>query len=284
MKGRIEFLFFLPVLVLTGCGDPVIPPAYTVRLPPLPAPWEEMMGSASWRLVWTDPQGGPRTLEIRGGGEAVIETVSEWAVPVLAFPFWPGRGISPGEMRPAGGILPFDAAGSELRLSWRGGVDAWYYRKLTEAGAAAGGNAGAGTPGKRRPEYFDWPRFRGLLSSDAIPEAIREDPWQADWDEIAAQTVKSGFDRRRITVRAGEELLVSREAMAKAATSAGATAESSGSLDTGGPFAGPSPFAKPLFPEPGAGFRFTVGPRADTYVSPAGILRVSGKTWIYYSF
>jgi hypothetical protein len=166
-------------------------------------------------------------------------------------------------MRPAGGILPFDVSGSSLRLSWHGGVEAWFYRELGEALTAE-----AEGRGKRRPEYFDWPRFRGLFQNDALPEAVLEDPWRADWHSIAVETVKSGFDRRRIKVQPEEELLVSREAL-------GGTAAS------GGPFAGPSPFAGLLFPEPGTGFRFRVTARSDTYVSPGGILRVSKGAWIW---
>jgi hypothetical protein len=269
MKGNKGFLFFVLALVsgalnFTACGgDPVIPPEYTVDLPVLPAGWQELMGNAHWRLVWLNPQGVPQILETDGGGKIAITSVLEWAVPVLAFPFWPGRGIRPGEMRPAGGLLPFDASGSSLRLSWHGGVEAWFYRELAEALKTE-----AEGRGKRRPEYFDWPRFRTLLQSDVLPEAVREDLWRADWHGIAVETVKSGFDRRRVKVQPEEELLVSREALTETTAS-------------GGPFTGPSPFAGLLFPEPGAGFRFRVTPRSDTYVSAGGILRVSKGAWIW---
>jgi hypothetical protein len=166
-------------------------------------------------------------------------------------------------MRPAGGLLPFDVSGNSLQLSWHGGVEAWFYRELGEALTAE-----AEGRGKRRPEYFDWPRFRALLQSDALPEAVREDPWRADWHGIAVETVKSGFDRRRIKVQAEKELLVSREVLGETTV-------------LGGSFTGPSPFAKPLFPEPGRGFRFRVTARSDTYVSAGGILRVSKDAWIW---
>jgi hypothetical protein len=218
-----------------------------------------MMGNPHWRLVWLNPQGIRQ--EIDGGGTIAITAVTEWATPVLAFPYWPERNILPGEMRPAGGILPFDAAGNSgrVRLSWQGGVDAWFYRELSAARNAAADS-------KRRPEYFDWPRFRELLDSEAIPEAVRDDPWLADWRDIAVRTVQSGFDRRRIKVQAEEELPVPMDAVG------------------GSPFFGPSPFAKPLVPEPGAEFHFRVTPRRDTYLSAGGILRVSRKAWVYYPF
>jgi hypothetical protein len=166
-------------------------------------------------------------------------------------------------MRPAGGILPFDASGSSLRLSWHGGVEAWFYRELARALKTE-----AEGQGRRRPEYFDWPRFHALLQSDAVPEAVRDDPWRADWHGIAVETVKSGFDRRRVKVQPEEELLVPGKALTETTAPEG-------------PFTGPSPFAGPLFPEPGTGFRFRVTARSDAYVSAGGILRVSRGAWIW---
>jgi hypothetical protein len=262
MKGINVFLFF--VLALGACDNPVIPPDYSVEFPALPAVWQELLGPAHWRLTWINPQGVSQSLKTDGGGKISIEAVLEWATPVLAFPYWPDRGILPGEIRPCGGIIPFDTAGKALRLTWRGGVDAWFYRELSAA-------RNAGTAAKRRPEYFDWPRFRELMDSTAIPEAVRDDPWLADWHDLAVLTVTSGFNRRRIKVQAGEELLVTRDAAVDGP-------------EPVGPFTGPSPFAKPVDPEPGAEFRLWVTARPDTYISAGGKLRVSRKTWVYYPF
>jgi hypothetical protein len=267
MKAIIVSVFLVFFLALGSCGKAAIRDEYALDFPPLPAAWQEALGGAHWRLIWTDDQGAPQTLET--GGEAVLSVVAEWASPVLAFPYWPGRGVLPGEMRPAGAIFPFDVRGGRLQLSWRAGAEAWFYRELAAARNAALAEAEAGAAkaalDKRRPEYFDWPRFRSLMDSDAIPAAVREDPWKADWREAAIRTVQSGFDRRRISVQAATELTAP------------------GSALGGGPFAGPSPFARPLLPEPGLGYRFAVTSRSDTYVSAEGILRVSGKTWIYHS-
>ena len=259
-------------LALDGCGNPAIKDEYALVFPPLPAPWQELLGGARWRLIWIDPRGIPQTMET--DGNAAVSMAAEWAVPALAFPYWPGRGILPGEMRPAGAISPFDVRNGRLCLSWRAGVEAWFYRELAAARNAA--LAEAGTEGsqastdtaldKRRPEYFDWPRFRSLMDSDAVPAAIREDPWLVDWQDLAARTVQSGFDRRRIVERQAEDLRAPKTALGE------------------GPFAGPSPFAGPLFPTPDLGYRFSGTSRSDTYVSAEGILRVSGKTWVYYSF
>ena len=272
MKAINGFLFFLLFLALDGCGNPAIKDEYALVFPPLPAPWQELLGGARWRLIWIDPRGIPQTMET--DGNAAVSMAAEWAVPALAFPYWPGRGILPGEMRPAGAISPFDVRNGRLCLSWRAGVEAWFYRELAAARNAA--LAEAGTEGsqastdtaldKRRPEYFDWPRFRSLMDSDAVPAAIREDPWLVDWQDLAARTVQSGFDRRRIVERQAEDLRAPKTALGE------------------GPFAGPSPFAGPLFPTPDLGYRFSGTSRSDTYVSAEGILRVSGKTWVYYSF
>jgi hypothetical protein len=173
-------------------------------------------------------------------------------------------------MRPAGAIIPFDIREDRLRLSWRAGAEAWFYRCLLEARNAAldeaGGEGGPAAPDKRRPEYFDWPRFRSLMESDALPAALREDPWNIDWQATAARMVRSGFDRRRILEQAGEELILPRAALG------------------GGPFAGPSPFAPPLVPAPDGGYSIPASARSDTYVSTEGMLRVSGRAWLYYSF
>jgi hypothetical protein len=269
MKAIYGFLVFVFFLGLGACDKGAIRGEYAVDFPALPAAWQEMLGGARWRLIWTDERGAAQTMESDGG--AAISTVSEWATPVLAFPYWPGRGVLPGEMRPAGAIFPFDVRGGRLQLSWRGGAEAWFYRELTAARNAAlagadGDAAAKAALDKRRPEYFDWPRFRLLMDSDAVPEAVRDDPWKADWSDVAIRTVQSGFDRRRITGQATQELLAP------------------GSALGGGPFVGPSPFARPLLPEPGLGYRFGATNRSDTYVSPEGVLRVSGKTWVYYSF
>jgi hypothetical protein len=270
MKATIGFLVFLCFLALGGCGSPAIRSEYTLEFPPLPAAWQEMLGDAHWRLIWTDEQGLGQTMDT--AGSAVISAATEWATPVLAFPYWPGRGILPGEMRPAGAILPFDARGDRLQPGWRAGAEAWFYRELAAARNAALAEAGAGGSletvttalEKRRPEYFDWPRFRALMDSDVMPQAVRDDPWSVDWSDAAIRTIQSGFDRRRITGQAAAELLVPGQALGA------------------GPFAGPSPFARPLLPEPGAGYRFAVTRRSDTYVSPGGILHASEKAWVYY--
>jgi hypothetical protein len=266
MKGNYKFASIFLVLTLSACGEPVVPPGYFAELPSLPSVWEELLGPAHWRLVWINPEGVKETLEFAGppgGVKPEITLAGMWATAILAFPYWPEQGILPEMMHPAGGIFPFDAEGPLIRLSWRGGVDAWFYRELSIATAGEGAETG-----KRRPEYFDWPRFRSLLDSSVIDETVRADPWRADWGDIALRTIRSGFDRRRLKAQAGEEFLLPRSALG-------------GAPGLEGPLAGPSPFAKPLFPEPDTGFRFTLTGQTDTYVSPAGILRINRGAWMW---
>ncbi|AEF84100.1 hypothetical protein TREPR_3142 [Treponema primitia ZAS-2] len=259
-------MVFLLIMALGACGDPVIPQEYTVVMPSLPSLWEETLGQAHWRLIWLNQEGVYQTAET-AGGKAAVSVVQEWATGILAFPYWPSRGVLPGEMRPAGGIFPFDAKEGSIYLSWQGGPEAWFYREMAAATEASA------DPGKRRPEYFDWPRFRSLLASSSVPPEIQADPWRADWTDIAVRTVKSGFDRRRISLRKEVELPVSREALLR---------EGPGQPgETIGPFIGPSPFAKPVIAEPGVGFRFRVGAETDTYVSAGGLLRVSRSGWMW---
>jgi hypothetical protein len=141
MKAHNGLLLFLLFLALGGCGNPAIRGDYALEFPPLPAAWQELLGGARWRLVWMDERGVPQTLET--DGEAAISVAVEWATAALAFPYWPGRGILPGEMRPAGAIIPFDIRGDRLCLSWRAGAEAWFYRELAAARNAALAEAGA---------------------------------------------------------------------------------------------------------------------------------------------
>jgi hypothetical protein len=260
--ARKIIVFFIGV-VLLGCESRINPPEYAVNLPSLPPIWEKILGPPRWRLQWIDSHGRAACLDLREGEKPVISVLGEWATPVLAHPYWPDRGLSPGILRPAGAVFPFDVRSGRVALSWRAGPAAWFYRELAAAGAAIQ------APEKRHPELFDWPRFRSLLASDALPEAIREDPWKADWREAARRTVESGFDRRRIKERAGEELSVT----------------GNSGLDReyqAGPWMGASPFAAPVVPDKEGILRFSLSGETGTWFSPKGVLRISRNVWNFY--
>jgi hypothetical protein len=246
-------LVFILELTLNACDTGLMSRSYSLELPPLPPVWEEIPGTVHWRLEWINPEGTWEVMRITGTDFPLVEVLPEWATPLMAFPYWPEQDIVPGTLRPAGGIFPFDVRDGRIRLSWRGGVAAWFYRELIRAGD--GGNS------LRGPQYFDWPRFRELLEGPALSEPIRADPWLADWRSIALRTIQSGFDRRRIVPQTGEPLPVP--------------------LPHGGPWIGPSPFGVPLLGETGEIALFPVTGSVDTYISPAGLLRCTQNVWIW---
>jgi hypothetical protein len=172
----------------------------------------------------------------------------------------------PGVFRPAGAVFPFDAEGARggrITLSWRGGVDALFYRELASA-AAALALAAPETPDspvnpERAPQNFDWPRFRELFEGTDLPEDVRNDPWAADWNVIAQATVQKGFDRRRITGETKTDVRIPVPGIL---------------------WIGVSPFAQPVKPDTGEAPVFPVGASGSTWVSSAGILRCTVRDWI----
>jgi hypothetical protein len=169
----------------------------------------------------------------------------------------PGGGpILPGAMKSAGAIFPFDAAGGVVRLSWEGGVSAEFYLALARAQVSGENDAG-----KRRPEWFDWPRFRQLLKDGDIPEELREDPWLADWDAAAAKTVESGWDRRRIKATEYTPLMVT--------------------IPADGPWFAASPFAPVRYWKAGERAELPASEIPAIILSPAGYLKYTKSDYIW---
>ena len=254
MKKRIFFGALVIVIVLAACRDAPISASYQVVLPDLPAAWGEIPGAPHWRLEWVDGDGFWQEREIGPGKDIpALPLIQEWTTPVLAWPFWPDRNLHPGTMRPSGALFPWDVSGKKITLSWRGGVDAVFWKELALAERSSAV--------KRLSWYFDWPRFRELFSEEGtIPENVRRDPWLPDWKEIAGKTVASGFDRRRIVSRKFTELVIP---------------------DFGGLWAGSSPFALPIEAPPGGPLRVKVAATPEAWVSGAGMLKCSASGWVW---
>jgi len=247
--GLIGFAVFL-----TACGEGLNRASYQPVLPPMPSHWREVLGEPHWRLQWLEDGGVWQTLALKPDNEPQgIPIIPEWTTPVLAWPYWPERGLLPGAMRPAGALFPWDASGGRVNLSWKGGIDAFFWQEL----AIAERNTQA--VGGRIPWYFAWPRFRELFESENISEAVRYDPWLADWREISRRTVQSGFDRRRITTRQVTEIAIP---------------------DLDGFWIGSSPFAAPLEVAPGGPLVVNAADTPDTWVSSEGILKGSKSGWV----
>ena len=157
-------------------------------------------------------------------------------------------------MRPCGALFPWDLCGETLALGWEGGVMAVFWKELAQAERSSAAAA------ERLPWYFDWPRFRELLKSGNIPEAVRRNPWLADWKDIAERTVRSGFDRRRFVSRSFTELSIP---------------------GLGGFWIGSSPFAPPLEAPLDGPLCLSVTGAPDTWVSSRGVLKCSASGWVW---
>jgi hypothetical protein len=257
-------------LFLTGCdgggGNGILLPAapsgagYTLSLPAIPPTWTALLGTPAWRIEWLNPAGGKELMMVRDGEKPRIAVPETWTGPVTAWPHWPARGIEPGVFKPAGALCPFDVSGGSLTLSWRGGVDTVLYWELAAAADPAASRTEASRAAvPRLPWNFNWPRFRDLFKEGSGLNAdILADPWLADWSSIAAKTVKSGFDRRRLVPETRGTL----------------------SVPVGpGPWIGVSPFAEPLLFE--APPVFPVRDEPDTWVSAGGLLRCNREAWLF---
>jgi hypothetical protein len=252
MKSYFLLLVLCMGCVLHGCGFTAWdknPQRYDLELPRLPPEWKSLLGNPRWQIEWVNPEGRRKTMSVRENARVNIAIPLNFASAVSALPFWPDKGIGPGIFRPAGAIFPFDASGDSLVLSWKGGVDANLFWELVQAYSDKAPI--------RLPQNFDWPRFRLLFDDSTLNEAIRADPWLADWQGIAGKIVQSGFDKRRLVPepRIGLKVPVS-----------------------GGPWIGSSPFAPPLLFE--ADPVFPVRPSSDTWVSAQGLLRCNTEAWI----
>jgi len=257
-KGmRVSFFAIFSCLwvLLSGCGETFTDSRYILKMPSLPQSWEELLGSAFWQIEYINNDGKNESVVLNESKSVEINLLQNCSNAVLAYPYWPDRGIVPGVFKPAGAIFPFDVSGNKLVISWQGGVDAYLFREFS---LLAGGTDITGKAVSRLPQNFNWPRFRKLFDDLSVNAEVRCDPWLADWTVIAEKTVLSGFDKRRLIpeARVGKTIPVNC-----------------------GPWAGTSPFASPLLfnglPS------FPVRTATDTWICAEGILRCNSQTWIF---
>jgi hypothetical protein len=254
MKNKYFLGIVFMAILMTACSDGPRRASYQPYMPVLPSHWHEILGEPHWRLQWIDEDGAWKYWEGPPGAEPPpLSPVAEWTTPILAWPFWPEAGLVPGIMRPGGAFFPWDAHDGKLTLSWEGGVWAIFWKELANAERTSEASQG------RLPWYFDWPRFRGLLESDGIPDEVRGDPWLADWKEIAVKTVESGFNSRRIVSRRLSEVAVP-------------------GID--GSWVNTSPFTPPLDAPPGGPLLLMAASTPDTWVSSTSVLRCSTLGWV----
>ena len=258
MKTKLIFFALAVIFFLPACENNPVPPAYRPVFPALPEHWMEILGEPHWRLEWVGDGAVWKTADVYSGQAAPkIPLVNEWSSPILAWPYWPERGLLPGMMRPAGALFPWDALGQKVDLSWKAGAEAVFWKELARAERPP--QPPSASAARRLPWYFDWPRFRELLESENISEPVRKDLWLADWGDIAQRTVNSGFDRRRITSRRYTERIIP---------------------EMGNRWISSSPFAPPLEFPPGSGLSINVTEVTDIWVSSDGILKASVSGWI----
>jgi hypothetical protein len=228
---------------------------YVIEFPAIPEAWRELLGEPRWKVEWISPQ-GPESFESSGKAPA-LALIEEWTSPIIAYPFWPERGLWSGMMKPAGALFPFDVQGTRIRLSWLGGVEALVYQELASAAVHANKES-------RLPLYFNWSRFRELLTDPSLKEEVRNDPWLVDWKTVCLKTAQSGFDQRRIVPRKTEPLLVPFNIETR--------------------WIGTSPFALPFTQARGESLRLNVSSAIDTYICTEGMLRCTQGTWIWQSW
>ena len=256
---------------MAGCRSPIMPSSYTLELPEIPRHWSEVLGRPCWRLEWKNRDGSTGRA-FYDGGPYTVNVPPEWPVPFLAWPFWPereGGPNEPGMFRPAGALYPFDVDKNSLRLTWGGGVDAFFYRALEEAAAAAAAASAAASATSpsgtvnplRQPGFFDWPRFRAVMDSGAPPE-IHADPWLVSWKTAAEKTIASSF--RTSYIKAEERSV--REI----------------TLPSGGPWIAASPFRPAEDWQAGECVQLALGITPEVWVCPGGMMVLSkdAQLWV----
>jgi len=235
-------------LQFTCCTDR-LSSVYILEMPQAPEYWISLLGQPHWKAQWYDQDGKLQSEIILPGRTAEIKLPVTWINPVTVWPFWPERGqIS---FKPAGALFPFDCSGNMMILTWEAGVDAFFYNELASANTRNE---------KKIPSNFDWRRFRELFKTDALDSAVIKDPWLVDWNNAAEKSINSNFDKRRLVPQTTDLVNINVPS---------------------GVWYGSSPFSEPLSFAQGENPSFPLTSGSNVWVSAEGILRTSGKTWVY---
>jgi len=247
------FTLFVVSVSLLCCRD-FSPSSYVLEFPRAPDPWITLLGEPHWRLEWLDPGGYRQITDILPGSSIEIELPTTWANAVTAWPYWPDHNLFPGLFKPAGALFPLDVSGEYLCLSWRSGPDTVFYWELTLANEQNKA---------KMPAFFDWLRFRELLKSGTLNEAVRKDPWLVDWRSVAERTISSNFDQRRLVPESSRSMPIPVPA---------------------GFWYGSSPFVEPLFFSDDEIPVFPIRSGINVWVSEKGILKCTNETWTFTLF
>lgn len=182
-----------------GCANPINYSRYTVILPEIPPDWEAVLGQPLWQIEWVDANGNWRKIKAQENESFYLEICGTKMNPVIAYPYWPGKNLHPKLFYPAGAIFPLDTQNDTIHLDWKAGIDAQLYVNLS----------GFNHEGSRRPEQFDWQRFRSLLRTELGNEEIKANPWIVDWKAAAQKIAQSGFRTSYLTAKKYTEITLS---------------------------------------------------------------------------
>ncbi|MDR2510708.1 MAG: hypothetical protein LBC77_08710 [Spirochaetaceae bacterium] len=247
----MKLFITLLATALLSCAEPVMLENYRLAAPEIPELWEKSFGRPVWRFVWTDPDGVLKSADSLSAVYPNADIANDRFSPVLAYPFWPERGLSAEVMRPAGALFPLDLSGDTVKLSFQGGVDARFYLELALYESE-----------KRPPGGFDWARFRRLWTDGKLDGEVQADPWLVDWADVAEKTAAAGFSTTKLKARPTENLIIT--------------------VPSEGPWVGTSPFTPAWEWEAGAKMILRVTSGIDTYFCPKGSLRVTRKLAVWY--
>jgi len=254
MKLLLKLSAVLALSFQLCCCTEDLSSGYTVELPEVPKSWVSLLGEPHWRLEWLDSEGKKQSTNILPGKTVEIDIPVTWTNPVTAWPYWPQYQLIPGHFKPAGALFPYDVNKKSICLSWKAGTDTVFYWELALAN---------NDKEIKIPANFDWLRFRELFETMALSEDVCKDPWLVDWHSVAEKTISSNFDRRRIVSQSYEAVNIQ---------------------VCPGPWYGSSPFAEPLSFNEDEMPVFPVRPGINVWISGDGILRCSGKTWVFKRF